>query len=290
MQTLLCLGAGYSARAYFAHHGTRFSRIAGTTRRPTSAASDDTPPFDAIPFETGPPSQPLLEAIAAADCLLVSIPPDSQGDPVLRCCAGPMSEAPRLQSIVYLSTVGVYGDHAGAWVDETSELRTSGARSTMRLAAERGWQELSDRSGKPLAILRLAGIYGPGRNALASLRTGDARRIVKPGQVFNRIHVADIAGTIDRAFSVKASGIYNVCDDEPCPPQDVVAFAARLLGVPAPPEIGFEDAKSGMSEMARSFYEECKRVKNDKIKRELGVRLQYPSYREGLQALATALA
>jgi nucleoside-diphosphate-sugar epimerase len=226
-----------------------------------------------------------LHAIGEADATLVSIPQSESGDPVLRTCGNALVHAPHLRTIAYLSTVGVYGDRAGAWVDEKTQPKPDSARASKRLAAERGWQELGKRRGIPVTVLRLAGIYGPGRNALTQVARGDARRIVKPGQVFNRIHVEDIAQAIDAAFARRASGVFNVADDEPSPPGEPLAFAAQLLGVPPPPEVAFETVGAAMSPLAKSFWQECRRVSNDKLKRELGVNLRYPTYREGLRAL-----
>jgi nucleoside-diphosphate-sugar epimerase len=214
--------------------------------------------------------------------VLVSIPPDEAGDPVLRGFPDVLAEA-KPKSLVYLSTVGVYGDHCGAWVDEESACRPVSARSRQRLAAEEEWLSFSRKTNMPVAILRLAGIYGPGRGPLEKIRDGTARRIVKPGQVFNRIHVDDIAAIVEAAFDRRAKGIYNGVDDEPAPPQDVFAYAAELLGVPPPPEIPFEEAR--LSPMARSFYAENKRVRNGKVKHALGVTLACPTYREGLRAV-----
>jgi nucleoside-diphosphate-sugar epimerase len=197
-----------------------------------------------------------------------------------------LARAPHLASIVYLSTVGVYGDHGGGWVDEDTPPVPLSARSRERLAAEQAWQALGARAAKPVAILRLAGIYGPGQNALVQLANGTAKRIDKPGQVFNRIHVADIAQAIDAAFAHKADGVFNVSDDEPTPSGDPVVLAAALAGATPPPAIAYAEAEAAMSPMARSFYAECKRVRNDKLKRVLGVTLRYPTYREGLQAEA----
>ena len=222
------------------------------------------------------------------DCVLVSVPPDHDGDPVLGAFGEALAGADRLQSIVYLSTVGVYGDNAGAWVDEETPARPVTDRSRARRAAEEAWTALAARSGKALAILRLAGIYGPGRNALVQVASSTARRIVKPGQVFNRIHVADIAQAIEAAFVGRHDGIVNVADDEPTPPGEPIAFAAGLLGVPPPPEIAFAEAARTMTPMALSFYGENRRVRNDRLKRALGVALKYPTYREGLTALFAA--
>jgi nucleoside-diphosphate-sugar epimerase len=188
-------------------------------------------------------------------------------------------------AIVYLSTIGVYGDRGGAWVDEATPPQPGAARSRERLAAEQEWLGFGARHNIAVAILRLAGIYGPGQNALMQIASGKARRIVKPGQVFNRIHVGDIAQAIDAAFARQASGIFNVADDAPTPPADPIVFAAQLMAVEPPPEIPFEQAAPTMSPMALSFWQECRRVKNDKLKRQLGVSLRYPTYREGLRAL-----
>ncbi len=221
-------------------------------------------------------------ALSEADHILVSIAPDEAGDPVLRHFAEDVAAA-KPKSIVYLSTVGVYGDHGGAWVDEESECRPVSKRSRERVAAEDAWRQFTAETGVPLAVIRLAGIYGPGRGPFEKIKRGTARRIVKPGQVFNRVHVDDIAQIVEAAFAERADGIFNGVDDEPAPPQDVLAYAAALLGLPPPPEVPLESAD--LSEMARSFYGESKRVRNDKMKRELGVRLVFPTYREGLQAI-----
>ncbi len=223
----------------------------------------------------------------AADALLVSIPPDEEGDPVLARFAGAIASASHLSWIGYLSTIGVYGDHGGAWIDEATPPKPVSDRSKERLAAENAWLDLGARSGKAVHIFRIAGIYGPGRNALKNLADGTAKRIVKPGQVFNRIHVADIAAVLMASIErPRAGAIYNLADDEPAPAQDVVAYAAGLAGVPPPPEVPFAEVRLGP--MAASFYGESKRASNRLIKDELGVRLRYPTYREGLQALRAA--
>jgi nucleoside-diphosphate-sugar epimerase len=191
--------------------------------------------------------------------------------------------APDLAWIGYLSTVGVYGDHGGAWVDEATEPRPLSGRSIERVRAETEWRRLADELGVPIGIFRLSGIYGPGRNALAQIVDGTARRLVKPGQIFNRIHVADIATVVAAGAAREAAGVFNVTDDEPAPPQDVVAFAAETAGYPAPPAIDFETAD--LSPMVRSFYGENKRVGNKRLAADLGVRLAFPSYREGIAAL-----
>jgi nucleoside-diphosphate-sugar epimerase len=288
MSALICLGLGYSAEHYVAAFGRRFDGVTGTMRSKERAAvlnAYEGGKPRALVFDGKSASPELQQAIVAADAALISIPQDASGDPVLRACSDALAQARHLRSVVYLSTVGVYGDRGGDWVDEETPPNPQSARGRERLAAERAWQDFGARQGIPVAILRLAGIYGPGRNALTQIARGGARRIVKPGQIFNRIHAADIAQTIDAAFMRRASGIFNVTDDEPSPPGDPLVFAAELLGVAPPPEVAFADAAPSMSPLALSFWQECRRVKNDKLKRALGVRLRYPSYREGLRGL-----
>ena len=289
MATLFCFGLGYSAQHYIAEFGGGFERIAGTVTTREKAAAIASAGIgghkvEAFVFDGGEPSPQITAAVMDTTALLVSVPP-AERDPVLAQFADTIAGAPQLQTIVYLSTIGVYGDHGGAWVDETTPAAPVSGRSRERLAAEDEWAALGARGGKPIAILRLAGIYGPGQNALVQVARGAAKRIDKPGQVFNRIHVADIAQAIDAAFGQRADGIFNVTDDEPAPQGVPIAFAAELLGVAPPPEIPFAQAAKSMSPMALSFYGESKRVRNDKLKRELGVRLRYPNYREGLRAL-----
>ena len=292
MANLFCFGLSYTAEHYILASGERLDRIAGTVR---DAARADRICRDglggrkvaAIAFDGATAVPDIARELAATDFLLVSVPPDDDGDPVLRHYAQAL-DAPRLAAIVYLSTIGVYGDHDGAWIDETTTPAPVTGRSRARLDAEQSWQRLATRMGKPLTILRLAGIYGPGRNALVQVANASAKRIVKPSQVFNRIHVADIAQAIEAAFARRGDGIFNVTDDEPTPPGDPVVLAARLLGVAPPPQVPFAEAARTMNPMALSFYGESKRVRNDKIKRELGLRLNYPTYREGLRALFSA--
>ena len=290
MTALICLGLGYSAEHFVKVFGAKFDHIVGTVRSAerVAALTADAGRLEALVFDGKTATDELRRAIAAADAALISIPQDAAGDPVLRAFGDAFAQAPRLRAIVYLSTVGVYGDCGGAWVDEATPAKSTSARSRERLAAEAEWQALGARRGIGVAILRLAGIYGPGRSALTQVKRGDARRIVKPGQVFNRIHVGDIAQAIDAAIACRAAGIFNVADDEPTPPGEPLAFAAQLLDVPPPPEIPFAQAAPAMSELALSFWQECRRVKNDKLKHELGVRLGYPTYREGLRALLNA--
>ena len=240
-------------------------------------------------FDGTRPGEGVREALQAATHVLVSVPPDEGGDPVLQHHAADLAAAPALSWIGYLSTIGVYGDRDGAWVDEDTPTEASSARSRRRVDAEEAWRAFGDREHKRVQIFRLAGIYGPGRSAIDRLRAGTAQRIVKPGQVFNRIHVDDIAGVLHAAMTrAGVHEVYNVADDEPAPPQDVIAYAAQLLQVPPPPEIAIEEAK--LSLMAKSFYVENKRISNARLRADLGVDLEFPSYREGLRAILAARA
>ncbi|MHC4049672.1 SDR family oxidoreductase [Bradyrhizobium sp. 25ACV] len=272
---LFILGLGYSARHFARKHGGSFSHIAGTVRDP--AQRNDLAGIEVHAF-SGKPSRETVEQARETDVLLISIPPGSSGDPAIAAFGDVLAAGCR--KIVYLSTIGVYGDHAGGWVDENTPPQATLDRARMRVAAEQAWMDIAHGDA---AILRLAGIYGPGRNALATLRAGTARRVIKPGQVFNRIHVDDIASAIMAAIQNKCGGTWNVCDDEPAPPQDVIAYAAKLMGVAPPPEEDFATAE--MSAMARSFYASSARVSNARLKRELGVTLVHPTYRHGLDAL-----
>jgi nucleoside-diphosphate-sugar epimerase len=291
MPTLMCFGLGYTAEHFVDAFGDRFDRIIGTVRgieRATELNARFAGRVKVLAFDGKSASAETKEAAAYADTALVSIPQTETGDPVLAAFGEELVRAHRLRSIVYLSTVGVYGDHAGAWVDETAAPRADSIRGQKRLAAENAWLEFGARSGADVAIFRLAGIYGPGRNVLVQVARGEARRIAKPGQVFNRIHVADIAQAIDGVFAKASHGVFNVADDEPSPPGDPIVFAAQLLGREPPPEIPFAEAAPSLSPMALSFWQDCRRVKNDKLKRELGVKLRFPTYREGLRALFAA--
>src|SRR5215471_9955614 len=293
--TLICLGFGYTAQHYVTLYGGRFDRIVGTTRSEDSAAALRSRRFggnvvEMFVFDGATASSPLARAIADATVLLVSIAPDRGADPVLTRLHDAIVAAPRLGSIVYLSTIAVYGNHDGRWIDEATPLAPALTRAANRIEAERAWQALGEAQGVPVAVIRITGIYGPGINALEAVKAGRARRIVKPGQVFNRIHIADLAQIIDKAVDLAltrgASGIFNAADDEPTAPGDPVLFAASLLGVAPPAEIAFEEAKKTMTPLAVSFYGESKRVRNERVKSVLGVSLRYPTYREGLRALA----
>jgi nucleoside-diphosphate-sugar epimerase len=287
MATLICFGFGYCAEHFVAEFGGKFEHIVGTVRGAERAAIMNayaSKELRLLPFDGVRRTPELESAIAAADYVLISIPPGEHGDPALAVFGNALARG-NLRSVVYLSTIGVYGDHRGCWVDEQTPPAPSSDRGRWRVAAEQAWQQFGARNGVPVAILRLAGIYGPGQNALVQLARGKARRIVKPGQIFNRIHVGDIAQAIEGALARRAGGVFNIADDEPSPPADPIVLAARLMNREPPPEIPFAQAAPSMSEMALSFWRDCRRVRNDKLKRELGVTLRFPTYREGLRAL-----
>lgn len=280
---LLILGFGYSASAFALEAHELFSSITVTARSPEKVVRLRAEGWDALPFDGENATPDLEAAIARATHILVSAPPGDRGDPALRVLRASFAASPALKRLIYLSTVGVYGDHEGQWVDEESPLKPVSLRSRQRVEVEQGWQAFAREKRCDLGIFRLSGIYGPGRSAIDNLRAGTARRIIKPGQVFNRIHVADIAGALVAASRHEGGlGIFNLTDLEPAPPQDVVEFAATLLGMPVPPDIPFEDAQ--LSEMGRSFYGENKRVANGLIRSALRYRFRCPTYREGLQA------
>jgi nucleoside-diphosphate-sugar epimerase len=278
---LLSFGHGYSAQVLARRLMARGWRVIGTTRSTKKAEAISATGAEAVIW---PPAKsgPLLDL---ATHILVSAGPDAGGDPVLGRCAGALSaRGDQFDWVGYLSTTGVYGDRGGGWVDETSVCEPATERGKWRLDAEQEWLGYWHETGLPVHIFRLAGIYGPGRGPFAKLRAGTARRIVKPGQVFSRIHVEDIATVLEASIARPHPGtIYNVCDDEAAPPEDVIAHAAELLGLPVPPAEVFDGA--AMTPMARSFYAESKRVSNARIKSELRVELAYPTYREGLAAL-----
>ncbi len=274
-------GLGFSGKAIARALLDAGWSVAATTRSGEAAAC---PGVEVFPFDR---DHPLPEAaLDGVDAVLSSVPPDERGDPVLDAVGKAI--AVRTPGWVgYLSTTGIYGDHGGGWVDEDSPVAPTLDRSRRRAAAERVWLN----SGLPVHVFRLAGIYGPGRSAIETVRAGQARRIVKPGQVFSRIHVDDIAQAVLASLARPRPGaIYNLCDDDAAPPQDVILHACRLLGVEPPPEIQWAEAEASLSPMARSFYADNKRVSNARMKAELGVTLNYPSYREGLAAILAGLA
>lgn len=276
---LVVLGHGYSAGFLTRLLVPQGWTVTGTTRDdPARVAAAGAQPL------LWPGDEAAIRTeLARADAILVSAGPGPEGDPALRDFAAAIAASPA-RWLGYLSTTGVYGDHGGGWVDETTPLTPSTRRGRERVAAEAAWQRLAADHGLPLHIFRLAGIYGPGRGPFEKLRSGTARRIVKPGQVFSRTHAEDIAQVLAASIARPDPGaIYNVCDDEPAPPEQVLETAATLLGVPVPPAEDFATAE--MTPMARSFYAESKRVANDRIKRDLGVALRYPDHRAGLLAL-----
>jgi nucleoside-diphosphate-sugar epimerase len=287
---LFVFGLGYSARQLAADLAVQGWEIAGTTRSAETASALARDGIEAFVFDRGTPLAEAATALEGTTHLLSSVPPDAEGDPVLDAHFDDLAALGRaggLQWAGYLSTTGVYGNRDGGWVEESSELAPTTERGCRRVAAERHWLRLWREHGLPVHLFRLAGIYGPGRSQFARLRAGSARRIDKPGQVFSRIHVADIAQVLAASIDRPNPGAaYNVCDDEAADPAEVTAFAAGLLGIAPPPLVPFEEAD--LSPMGRSFYQDSKQVSNARIKRELGVRLLYPSYREGFPAVLAA--
>ena len=284
---LLCIGMGYSARALARRLSANGWRISGSSTSDVGGARVQSQGWEAVRFDgTSSADEVMSKAIGDATHLVVSAAPGEAGDPVLRQLAALVVKAPHLNWIGYFSTVGVYGDHQGAWIDEDTPLKPTSVRSRQRVIAEQAWLAFAKSSGKRVQIFRLAGIYGPGRSAIDNLQAGTARRIIKPDQVFNRIHVDDIAGVLAAAITKPSAEhvIYNVTDDEPAPPQDVVAYAAKLLGLPVPPDVPFAEAP--LSPMGLSFYGENKRVSNARVKSDLDFAFQYPTYREGMTAIA----
>ena len=278
---LLCFGFGYSAQA-LAHQLGPAWRITGTSRGEPNFSIPADRQDSLLRFDRNHPLDPAI--FAGVTHVLVAVPPDEVGDPVFDSHRNEIAAIPNLAWLGYLSTTGVYGDRGGGWVDETSELQPTGERGARRIAAEIAWLGLCRDRHLPVHVFRLAGIYGPARSPFDALRAGTARHIDKPGQVFSRIHVDDLARVLCASIARPRPGaIYNVCDDQPASPAEVVGHAAALLGIPAPPLIPFEAAE--LSPMVRSFYADNKRVSNALIKQELGARLRYPSYRDGLPAI-----
>jgi nucleoside-diphosphate-sugar epimerase len=287
---LFIFGLGYSAQhAVTALQNAQRKQlpVAGTTRdvdkvsRPNAQQDITLFRFDG----TGPGN--YGDALAGATHIIHSIAPNETGDPVINHHLADLEASQSLEWMCYYSTVGVYGNFEGAWIDETSDCTPENQRSQYRLEAEQAWRDFAAKKGIPLTILRLAGIYGPDRSTFDKLKKGTAKRIVKRGQVFNRIHVEDIARVTALAAKQKLDGTFNLADDEPAPPQDVVTYAAEMLGIDPPPEQDFD--KADMTPMARSFYADNKRVSNVAIKKALGIKLLYPTYREGLAAIKNTL-
>ncbi|MEW6767066.1 MAG: SDR family oxidoreductase [Pseudomonadota bacterium] len=283
---LFIFGLGYSAAFFARRQIGRRHEVRGTVRSREKAEALAAAGIVARIFSGGERDGEIESDIADSEALLISVPPDDGGDPVLRAYKEQIVTAKNLRWIGYLSTIGVYGDHRGRWVDENTPANPMNERSRSRAKVESDWLSLTTKTNAATHVFRLAGIYGPGQNQLVQIARGTARRLIKPDQVFNRIHTEDIARVLEASIAKPRHGaIYNVTDNEPAPPQDVVNFAAQLCGVPPPPEVKIEDA--ALTPMGRSFYEENKRVRNKLIQGELGVTLAYPTYREGLSALKT---
>jgi nucleoside-diphosphate-sugar epimerase len=284
---LFIFGLGYTAREFIKRHGESFEAIFATLRTAEKATELRNDNLTTFVFGKDEEDLSIEAALAECDMMLISVPPGDSADPVLARYGRRIDALRHKIKILYFSTVGVYGDRGGEWVGEERLPTPKGVRAVARLRVEKALLAMARGGTKTVHILRLAGIYGPQRNTLAALAAGTARRIVKPGQVFNRIHVTDICAVIEALLHYEGgSEIWNVSDDEPAPPQDVVTYAAMLLGIDPPPEQSVE--KADLSQFARSFYNENKRASNDKIKQKLGVRLIFPTYREGLAALHEA--
>ena len=276
---MLFFGFGFSAEALARRLNPVEWTVTGTSRLLEGAAKISALGFRGVKFDA------LSEVPDDVTHIVSSVPPDAGGDPVLRHFGDSLVQrASSLQWVAYLSTTGVYGDHGGGWVDEQTPLTPNTERGHRRKAAEEAWLDLHKHHGMPVHLFRLAGIYGPGRNALESVRDGTAKRVIREGQIFSRIHVDDIAGILAASMNKPNPGrAYNVADNEACPPQDVITYAAELLGVAPPPEVPFEQAE--LSPMARSFYMDSKRVSNARVRDELGYEFRYPDYRVGLRSL-----
>ncbi len=283
MTHLLILGAGFSGKAIGETFKAAGFTVSGTTRSAEKAETLRALGIEPVVYDGMTLSEELVADMASTTHVVQSIAPGKDGDPLFRAGSPALSALmPKLKWAGYLSTVGVYGDHKGAWVDEETALNPVSVRSIERVEAENHWLAFGKASGIPVAVLRLAGIYGPGRNALRNVEEGTARRLIKQDQVFNRIRVEDIGSSALFLSQKGLGGIWNITDDEPGPPQDVVAEAARLMGLPTPPDIPFETAE--LSPMARSFYGENKRVSNARL-RAAGFEFRFPNYRQSLAEL-----
>lgn len=286
-RSLFVFGFGYAARALSVRLQAEGWRVSATIRQP--AERERLAAMGVTPVGAGN-ARDLQRAMADADSLLITAPPDAEGCPGLRALVPALARAGAFPDwIGYLSTTGVYGDRRGGWVTEQSRLAAQSLEGARRVGAERDWLEVGRGMGLTVTVFRLPGIYGPGRSALDRLRAGEARRIAAPGQVFSRIHVDDLAAGLEASIAKpRAGGVYNLCDDAPCPNSEVIAYAARLLGLPAPPEVAL--AQAGLSPQGMRFYAESKRVSNARAKAEFGWRPAYPTYREGLSAILTGEA
>ncbi len=285
--SLFCFGLGYSAMRLADRLKAEGWKIAGTCREAEQAETLRAAGIDAHLFAGGDAADAAW--LAGATHVLSSVPPGKAGDPVLAAFGGILAQRRDLSWVGYLSTTGVYGDTGGQWVDETTPVQANVERSQHRAQAEMAWLKLHEEHGLPVHLFRLAGIYGPGRSPLERIKAGRARRIDKPGHRFSRIHVDDIATVLMASMAKPNPGaIYNVCDDEPVEPATVTAFGCELLGAEVPPLVPFAEAAKSMTPMGLTFWHDNRRVRNDRIKDELGVSLAYPTYREGLRALAGA--
>ncbi|MGX9778485.1 NAD-dependent epimerase/dehydratase family protein [Stenotrophomonas maltophilia group sp. LNF336] len=284
---VLILGLGRSGRVLAAQLQAHGVGVAGTVRDP-SFAPDDGLPRHQLHADT-PPSPALLDEIAQADAVLCSVPPDAEGDPALRLLLPALQASPALRWVGYLSSTSVYADRAGGWINERSAADATEAAGVQRLLAEAQWRALAGQRSIASAVFRLPGLYGPGRNALVQLAQGRARHVVRPGQVFNRLHVDDLATVIIAAMQRPThKGLYLPSDDEPAPPQDVLAFAAQLGGFAMPPAVAWDDP--ALSPTLRRFYESNKRIDSRGTREALGWAPRFPTYREGLKDLAASLA
>ncbi len=291
-KSLFCFGLGFTTTTLGRVLLKQGWQVSGTTRNQEKARALREEGFDVLVLQDGSHqaiSDELAAALRSVNYIINSTPPNEKGDIVVSIMQDMLTEHSIMPKwFGYLSTIGVYGEHHGAWIDESAKLYPVTKRSKWRRLAEQQWQDLAHSTGLPLQIFRLPGIYGAGRNQMVTLQKGKSRRLVKKGQVFNRIHVEDIAQIVIASMNNPQPGeIYNISDDMPCPPQDVVTFASELLGIEPPPIVQYEEAE--LTPMARSFYGECKRIRNEKIKKYLGISLKYPTYKEGLSALAKEL-
>lgn len=280
---LFCFGFGYTA-SYLAQKLKPFGwKISGTTTETEKKTYLQKQGIETCLFDQNHPITDPHETFSDVTHLLLSVPPDADGDPVFNLHAQDLAALKNLEWVGYLSTIGVYGNQDGLWIDETAPTSPTSRRGSLRLKAEQQWETLCLNEGFPLHIFRLSGIYGPGRSAIDSVRSGTAKRIEKEGHAFNRVHVEDIVQTLIASMNSPRSGsIYNLADDAPSPSHEVIQFACNLIGIDPPPLIPFDQAE--MPPIVRSFYKDNKRIKNDKIKDELGIELLYADYRRGLQA------
>ncbi|MCK6417664.1 MAG: SDR family oxidoreductase [Alphaproteobacteria bacterium] len=289
MNKLFCFGYGYTCD-YLGYALAQHDRdwvLAGTTRDSEKRMALRARGITAHIFDYEHPLADPYHALEGTTHLLISTPPDDAGDPSFNMHAEDVLQISTLRWLGYLSTTSVYGDRDGGIVDETSELRPTSKRGSRRMEAEQQWLSLCHSHGLPVHIFRLAGIYGPGRSALDSVRAGVARRISKPGHAFGRVHVEDIVQTLMASFTRPQAGqVYNVVDDIPAPSHEVIEYACQLLGKPVPPLVNFEDAN--LAPITRSFYMDNRHTLNNKIKTELGVSLKYPNFRAGLEGCLAA--